>query len=131
MRFLALILLAGAFLRHGTANWLAEGSSMSAAAWFYVLGGAWEAVLCAVILLMVYGYHRTIWRVMAATALVIGILEGAQMSVCRLAITDIRAVPAGVNLCDYATGLPVGAVMLTLYLLFICYELGRTLFLRT
>ena len=130
MKRLALVLLAAIFLRHGAANWLADGSDLSAAAWFYVLGGALEALLCAVILLMIYGYQRTVWRALAAAALLIGIIEGAQISACRLAVDNIRAVPEGMNLCDYATGFPVGAVMFSLYLIFVCYELGRITFKR-
>ena len=127
MKAFAVALLVGVFLRHGSANWLSDGSSLSAAAWFYILGGAWEFTLCALLLWVVMGYRWTIWRGLCTAALVIGMLEAAQVSVCRLAISDIRAVPVGVSLCDYATGMPMGAVMMSLYVLLICWHFGRAI----
>lgn len=127
MRALAIILLVGVFLRHDTANWLADGSTFSAGAWFYVLGGAWEVMLCGLLLWAVMGYPWTIWRGISSAALLIGMSEGAQIAGCRLAIDDIKAVPIGANLCDHATGLPVGAVMMSGYLLLLCWHIGRAI----
>jgi hypothetical protein len=55
----------------------------------------------------------------------IGILEGAQISTCRLLTTDISQVPKGANLCDHLTGLPIGATMTALYLGIICWAIGK------
>ena len=125
MKQLAIVLLLGVFIRHDTANWIAASSGMSPAAVFYILGGAWEFVLCGLLLWAVCGYYWTIWSGLASAALVIGMIEGAQVSLCRLAIQDIRSVPQGTNLCDYVTGLPVGAVLTTVYVLLICWHFGR------
>ena len=127
MRALAIVLLVGVFARHDTANWLADGSRLSPAAWFYVLGGAWEALLCALMLWSVLGYPPALWRNLAAAALVIGISEGAQVATCRLAVEDIRAIPPGINMCDYVAGMPVGAVLTSVYLLLICWQIGRAI----
>lgn len=127
MRTLAIVLLVGVFARHDTANWLADGSALSPAAWFYVLGGAWEATLCALMLWQVMGYPAELWRNLAAAGLLIGISEGVQVSVCRLAVEDIRAIPPGINMCDHIAGMPVGAVMTSLYLLLICWQIGRAI----
>lgn len=127
MRTLAILLLVAVFARHGLANWLAGEAGLSAAAWFYVLGGAWEAMLCGALAWAILGYRAGLWRSLGLAACAIGALEGAQMAACRLAITDIRAVPAGANLCDFATGLPVGAVAISLYLITICYAIGASL----
>lgn len=126
MRALAFVLVVGVFARHGLANAIAEHSTLSPAAWFYVLGGAWEVALCACLAWAIIGYRASLWRSLGLAACAIGAIEGAQMSACRLAITDIRAVPAGANLCDFATGLPVGAVLFTLYLLGISYAIGAS-----
>ena len=125
MKPLAAALLIGVFARHGAANWLAEGSSLSSAAWFYILGGVWEATLCGLILWAIMGYRWTLWRGLASAGCLIGMMEGSQLAVCRLGITDIKAVPTGVNLCDYWSGFPVGAVAFSLYLLIICWHFGR------
>jgi hypothetical protein len=54
----------------------------------------------------------------------IGILEGAQVSVCRLATKDIDAVH-GQNLCDALTGWHVGAIMTGVYLFIVCMAIGK------
>ena len=125
MRALAIVLLLGVFVRHDTANWLADESRFSAAAWFYMLGGAWEVMLCGLLLWAVMGYPSSLWRNLAAAALMIGISEGAQIAGCRLAVDNIVAIPPGINMCDYVVGMPVGAVMTSLYLLLICWQIGR------
>lgn len=116
MQALAAILLVGVFVRHFADKWFAQGSDFSATAWNYVLGGTWEVVLCTVLAFIVAGYRDTIWRAFALLAVTIGALEGAQTSTCRLAIQDIRAVPAGQDLCDFVTGAPVRIAMELIYL---------------
>jgi integral membrane sensor domain MASE1 len=115
MKWLGSLLLVGVFLRHDTSQWL---PGYSPAAWFYVLGGLWEITLCASLLIWVSQTS------LLTAALWIGILEGAQVSVCRLATKDIDAVH-GQNLCDALTGLPVGATMTALYLGIVCVAIGK------
>jgi len=126
VKLLASVLLLGVFIRHDSAWWIAAETGANPRVVFYVLGGAWEAVLCALILWALYSYPVTPWRNLAIAACAIGALEGAQMAACRMAIGS-RSIPTGVNLCDYSTGLPVGAVMTSLYLLIICWHVGRAL----
>src|SRR5437870_2954674 len=108
MKWLGPILLVGVFLRHDTSQWL---PGYTPGAWFYVLGGLWEMILCGSLLALIGGYP------LAIAALWIGILEGAQVSTCRLLMTDITKVPRGGNLCDALTGLPIGATMTALYVI--------------
>jgi len=123
VKVVAFILLLGVFIRHTGHNWLTSG--YPPAALYYMLGGIWEATLCLVLAWIAYGYRYSIWRGLITASLFIGAFEGLQASACRLAISDIKAVPRGTNLCDYATGLPVGAVMMSAYLLMICWHFGR------
>ena len=115
MKWLGPILLVGVFVRHNTSHWL---TGYSPQAWFYVLGGLWEVVLCLTLL-------RFVTAPLAISALWIGILEGAQVATCRLLTADISAVPKNANLCDALTGLPIGATMTGLYLLIICWAIGK------
>jgi len=114
-RWLGLILLVGVFTRHDTA-WSLPGYSPQA--WFYVLGGFWEMLLCLALLTMVTAPF-------AIAALWIGILEGAQLSACRLLTADISAAPKNANLCDHLTGLPIGATMTGLYVILVCMAIGK------
>src|SRR5260221_9231923 len=82
MKWLGPILLVGVFLRHDTAQWL---PGYNPGAWFYILGGAWEVILCSALLLTFHAIP------LLTAALWIGILEGAHVSVCRLATT--RSLP--------------------------------------
>ena len=127
MRWIAVILLVGVFTRHNTALWLASGSSLSPQAVFYILGGVWEIVLCGVLAAILLAAERTLWRYLALVAVTVGIAEASQMSVCRLAISDIARLAPDQNLCDYLTGLPVGATLTALYLLAIAYGVGKYL----
>ena len=125
MKWLASALLLGVFIRHDTSYWLAAHSPWSAREWFYVLGGAWEAALCAVLLMFFYAMNVR-WRFMAIAAMWIGILESAQMVTCTLTTKTLATLPAGMNTCDYLTGLPVGATMMALYLILICYGVAKS-----
>src|SRR5258706_10415826 len=114
MRWLGSLLLVGVFVRHDTSMWF---PGYTAAAWFYILGGLWEACLCAVLL----SFMST---PLATAALWIGLLEGLQVSVCRLVTNDIDAVH-GQNLCDALTGLPIVATMTARYLGIVCVAIGK------
>jgi hypothetical protein len=124
MRAVAIGLVVGVFLAHHGANWLSDGSTFTPAAVFYMLQGVWEATLSALLLTVLAAAKASLWRDLALAALAISIIEGVQMPACRLAITDIKAVPRGVSLCDHATNLPVNAVLLTLEVLALCWIIG-------
>lgn len=123
MRVVALALLIGVFVRHDAINMISQISGMTPAAIYYILGGAWESVLCGAILLLSFQMRACLWRRVLRIAMLVGIVEGAQASVCRAAVRDIRAVPQGVDLCDYVTGLPLGSVVMSVYFLIICWSL--------
>jgi hypothetical protein len=100
VRWIALILLIGVFVRHDTSFLLAKFTRLSAPEWFYLLGGWWEAILCMTLATRVRGYF-------AVAALWIGTLEGGQIALCQSFLQG--PVPLGMNECDYLTGLPIGA----------------------
>ena len=129
VRWIALALLLGVFIRHYTAWWLADGTYLSPQAMFYILGGAWETILCLVVLGALFMVERSVWRYIAGVAMVVGALEGAQIAVCRVAITDISTVPKNINLCDYLIGLPLGPTLAALYLIAIAYGVSK--YIRT
>lgn len=129
MKWIALVLLLGVFIRHYTAWWWSQGTYLSPQAMFYILGGLWETILCLVVLGALYMVERSVWRYIAGAAMVVGALEGAQIAVCRVAITDISTVPKNVNLCDYLIGLPLGATLAALYLIAIAYGVSK--YIRT
>lgn len=119
MKPLAILLLVGVFVRHGSAGWLADLTGFPVKGIFYILGGLWEAVLCTVILAVLAAERNyTIWTRLAMLACVAGAIEGAQMGVCRALTSDVSAVPAGANLCTNLTGVPVGTALFCAY--FIC-----------
>lgn len=124
MKWIACLLLLGVTIRHNAANWLAE-SSFTPAAWFYMLGGLWEATLCAVLLWVLLAAKDSVYRNLALAAMAIGILEGLQVTGCRLLVADISKVPRGTSLCDWVSGLPIGAAMVSTYVLIICYGILR------
>lgn len=118
MKWLSIVLLVGVFVRHDTSYLASTLTSLTPGAWFTVMGGLWEIVLCVALLMFVSASLGT-------TALLIGILEGAQISVCRAMITDISAVPPKVNLCDYVTGWPIGFLMTSAELGMVCWVIGK------
>jgi len=89
----------------------------SPAEWFYIFGGAWEMILCGVLLIMKM-------PPLAISAAWIGILEGFQVTACG-AIMGHRRPPEGVPECDYLSGLPIGATMTALYLGIVCWAIGK------
>jgi len=125
VKWIAALLLLGVFARHSAHTWLAEGSRIAAAGWVYILGGVWEIALCAVLWAIFAPMRRTVWTRLAVSAMVIGICEGLQLSACRLAVTDLAAVPRGMNLCDHVSGMPIGAVSFSLYLIIVCWSIVR------
>lgn len=123
MRVIAALLVIGVFLRHNSAKWLAGDFTPQAI--FYMLGGVWEAILCATVLVFTAAMRPSIWRFVMQAAMVIGILEAVQMPVCRLMISDIRAVPPGMSLCDFVAGFPIGISIVAVYFLVIVWSIGR------
>lgn len=127
MRGVAAILMLAVFIRHESIYWLASASGFSPQAVNYMMTGAFEAILGGIIIALVWGYKETIWRNLAIAAMAIAVLEGLQITGCRLLVADIRKVPAGSNLCDYLVGFPLGHVMFAIYLLIICTMVGRAI----
>jgi hypothetical protein len=125
MKWIAGLLLVGVFFRHSAHTWLAGTMGIPVAGWFYVLGGVWEVLLCAVLALMFGAMREDRWARVAFAAMLIGIAEGAQMAGCRLMIEDMSKLPRGVNICDAATGLPIGAAFFSLYLIIIGWTVFR------
>jgi len=125
MRALAIALLVGVFVAHDTANWLGENSKFSPAAWFYMLQGAWTALLSACVLGLLYVAKPSVWRSLAVAAMGISIVAGLMVPVCRLAVADINAVPRGVSLCNHVTGLPIGAAILCVEVFVVCWIIGQ------
>jgi len=121
---MAILLIVGVFLAHDGANWLAEGTRFTPAAVFYMLQGTWSALLSGCLLLILAAAVPSVWRSIAIAALSVSVVEGLMIPACRLAVWDIKAVPRGTNLCDYATGLPIGSVALCLEVLAICWIVG-------
>jgi hypothetical protein len=125
MRVIAAILLIGVCIRHNAVNALAASTGLTPGAVFYVLGGAWEIALCAAMLAFTTALPPSTWRTIVRCAMVVGIIEGAQIGACRLAIPDIARVPTGTSLCDHVAGFPIGVAITVLYLFVIAWVLGR------
>lgn len=104
MKWLGPFLLICVFLRHDTSYLMAGLLHLTPGAWFTIMGGLLEIILCSLMLLLLP------LPTLAVTALWIGILEGAQIAACRPFISDISRVQ-NENLCDYVTGWPVGYLM--------------------
>lgn len=104
---------------------LAPMFDLSVAGMSYVLGGLWEALLCAGIFLLLENHFRTRWWWIARAAMCMWMIEGASTAVCRLPIKDITKVPMGKDLCDHVTGLPVTATLYVMYLLVLCWGVFR------
>jgi len=117
VRPLAIVLLLGVFIAFDGANWLADGSRFTPAAMYYMLQGAWGALLAGCLFVAILAQKASLWRNLGLLAMGIGMLEGTQATVCRLAVKDIGAVPRGTNLCDFVTGWPLGAAMTTIYMM--------------
>lgn len=123
MKSVAALLIVLALATYGGSRWLGGVLGYPSAGMAYILQGIWSATLCAVLLGIFLQYRRTVATGVVLLALFVGVSEGLQMSVCRLAITDMSAVPKGTNLCDHLTGLPIGAAMMGVYILALCYFL--------
>jgi len=112
MRAIAILLMVGVFLRHYS-GWLFAGFlDISRSVWFYIFGGLWEVTLCACLLSIFWGLPRGRWRNIGIAAMLVGIIEAAQMPTCALIVRDMSLVPRGSNLCDFAAGFPVGPPIL-------------------
>lgn len=126
MRFIASILLLGAFVRHDAAGILAPIFGLTPAWMFYILSGIWEALLCSVILVLALQMRFSIWRQFIVSAMWIGIIEATEIPVCSVA-AGFKNDTGGLNLCDYAFGFPFGKVVMVLYFLVLVWNIGRWL----
>ena len=127
MKVFATALLLMIVARHFTAFWLGAHTYLGPKGWSYMMTGIVEVFFCGALAYIVYYARKTKWRWLALFALGIGISEGLQIAACRIAIVDISLVPAGTNLCDYATGLPITLTMNSLYLLILSVIAGGLL----
>lgn len=126
MRVLVFVLGIALFIRHDTAFTLARLAEMTPAAVFYLLGGALEIVLCVIILLLAAAQRESVWRSLLLALCCIGIVEGAMISGCKIAVGGANP-PAGMTQCTFATGLPIGSVALALEIMALCWITGRHL----
>lgn len=126
MKVVAAVLLLGVFIANDTANWIAQATGYSPAAVFYMLQGAWVVILSGCILVFMLAAKPSFWRSLGIAAVGISMAEGAMIPACRLAVTDISAVPRGTNMCDFVTGLPVSATTLTLELMILAWIVGAS-----
>lgn len=124
MKWLAVILLSAVFVRHNSAFWMASALDTTPAAMSYFMGGVLEAVAGAALAILFFVHRRSLWRNLGIFAGIVMMSEGFQMAACRLAV-DIKTLPPNTTLCDHATGLPVGSVLATLYLLAFGFILAR------
>lgn len=115
MKYLIAILFVGVLFRHYVPQMIWEGTGISYQGWFYIFGGLLEVLFC---LCMLYAarnakklviewgamrnYERRLCALIFAYVVIIGVLEGLQISVCRLAITNFGDVPKLAYLCDFA-----------------------------
>lgn len=125
MKLIACALLVAVFVRFGAVHTMASASGFTPQAIDYIAGGFFVMVLAAVIIQLTRTHAVSLWRSLILLGASITIVEGAQVAGCRLAITDIRMVPRGTNLCDYVAGFPIGYALFTFYLVLACYILGR------
>lgn len=124
MKWLSALLLLGVCVRHFTAHNIGAQTYLNARGWFYVMGGLWEAMLCGILLMLVLEAQKSPYRLIAAFALIVGMAEAMQMSVCRALVVDMKTIPIGANICDHVAGLPVTATINTLYLLILAVLIG-------
>ena len=126
MKFIAALLLFGVFARHDTAYWLNDLTGMHPVTVFYMMGGFWEVILCSVVISLLLTQKNGFYRHIAILAMGMGILEGFQIGICSiLAQGRMPFVPKGQNVCDFISGVPIGATMVGLYILVVCYFVGR------
>ena len=117
VKWLAVILLVGVFVRHDTAYTLADMTGFNPKAIFYVLGGWWEAILAAIILQFVRQRpERNVYWHLSIFACLVTICESLQMT-CQLFTGSTTG-----NVCDNLSRLPIGATMTALYVLFACWR---------
>lgn len=125
MKWLVSLVLAGIFVRHNTAFWMASVVSSTPPAVSYVMGALLEVILGAAVAILLLAWKPSLWRNLGIAGGLIAMSEGAQMAGCRIAIADIRTLPPNTTLCDHVSGLPIGSVLMALYLFGIIYVIGR------
>lgn len=101
--------------RHNTSLWLHDLTNFPTRGIHYIQGGLWEAALC----LTLYFHLPKEAKPLGGLACTIGVSEGLQMAICRL-----FGNPKG-NICDVLSGIPIGATLVSMYALFLCWYVGR------
>jgi hypothetical protein len=120
---IATILILGVFVRWFSHFWLSDWYSPQA--WFYMLGGVLEVVLCGVIYYLISSFPVSLAKTLVRIAMAIGMVQGATTPIGRLLTKDINAVPKDVNLIDYYFGLPANATLIGLSLFAIFFVAGK------
>lgn len=110
------MLIVSVFVRHFTAHSIGSQTYLNPRGWFYVMGGLWEALLCAVIGLMFWQTKDRVAKVVGLLAMAIGIVEAIQMVIARSLVYDMKTIPINKNVLDHLSGLQLSAVLVTLYL---------------
>lgn len=101
------ILLAGAFLRDNSSSFLSNVTGMSAPGVFRVLGGFWEAVLCLLIIWLLWGRGKNIVILLAITGCAVGTMNGIMNSVGRIMLPP-PPYPEHANIFDLVVGFQIG-----------------------
>jgi hypothetical protein len=119
LKWLSVLLLIGVFVANDGAYLLS--GPYSVAATFYMLQGAWTALLSGLLLMLFCEAKPSLWKNLGIAAMSISLLEALEIPACRLFIVDISKVRG--NLCD-AWGFPISSVTLTLEVLILAWLVG-------
>ncbi len=117
MKYFAILLTLIVFIRHAADGVISEIFGITLKAAQYILSGFYESILCFVVGCLLYIYDKSKWRSLALGACFIGIVESMQISIFRILAFWKPPIPAGKNLADHVTGMPVGATLLATYML--------------
>jgi hypothetical protein len=117
VRQLSIALLLGAVLVHSGSRAFAYLFSFPRAGMEHMLYGLGFVILAGCLCFVFLAMIPSIWRNLGLLACAIWVCEGAQMTVCRALIIDPKSVPRGMNMCDFVSGQPFTAAVLTLYAL--------------
>jgi hypothetical protein len=121
LKFLAVLLTALVWIRHDTSYAIGDLLHISPRAAYYVLGGIQETVLWGLLFGFLLMYKSGFFRTLALGACVMGMVEGAMIPICRIALKGENTK----DVCDYVTGLPISGVFTAINVLFLCWFLSR------
>lgn len=110
----AVLLLAGIFLRHDSSFVIAAVTDRAPRDIFHIAGGLLEIELLAIIMVLLYllirfvptNIHTQFWYALAQLVCFIGIIEGLMVSGCTMFLREYP--PPGVTVCTHVTGWEIG-----------------------